>query len=123
MEADLFEQTTRLSRKAFAEERYDVSYHLLAAALHCAQDEKNIERLHLVERLAGESLEWIDQFARNYEHSSRSSEERGAPNIFLSLGRQASIAATVIKADTRLADIKAQLAAPPDQGHTASQSK
>jgi hypothetical protein len=113
MEADLFEQIVRISRKAFAEERYDMSYHLLAAALHCAQDEKNLERLHLVERLARESLEWIDENAPNYEYSSRSSGRRNALNIFLSLSQQANAAATAIKADARLADIKAQLAAPP----------
>jgi hypothetical protein len=114
MEPDLFEQIVRISRKAFAEERYDVSYHLLSAALHCAQDEKSVERLHLVERLARESLEWIDEFAPDHEHSSRSSKRRKTYNIFDSLTKQAGTAATAIRDDVRLAAIKAQLAAPPE---------
>ena len=97
MEPDLFEELIQSSRKALHGGHYSVAYHALAAALHYAQDEENIERLLLVGHIADEQLKWIDATAPDYEHSSRSSERRGITNIFQSLTRQASTGVTLIK--------------------------
>jgi hypothetical protein len=119
MEPDLFEQLIRISRKALDGSHYSVAFHALAAALHYAQDEANIERLLLVESIAFKQLEWIDVNAPQYEHSTRSSKRRGAPNIFQSLTRQARTGVTLIKSiratQTAPHDEKLGQEEPPDQ--------
>jgi hypothetical protein len=97
MEPDLFEELIQSSRKALHGSHYNVAYHALAAALHYAQDEENIESLLLVAHIADEQLKWIDATTPDYEHSSRSSQRRGAPNIYQSLTRQANTGVTLIK--------------------------
>ena len=109
MPSDMFEQLIQISRKALAEDHYGVAYYALAAACHHAYDEENAQRLLLVKRLACEYLEWIDECAPDYEHSSQSSADRASArrshksinadniNIFEALAKQAGEKAAMLE--------------------------
>ncbi len=86
---DLYEQLMAVNQAAFAARLFNVAYHALAAALHCARQLPDDQSLHAVERVAREQLAWIDQNAPEYEHSSASAAERNHDSFFLVLARQA----------------------------------
>ena len=88
---DLFEQLMAIASDAFTSRRFSVAYHLLAAAYHCASDNKNESQLYIVERTAREQLQWIDANASDYEHSTKSAASRNHISIFKILSQQASI--------------------------------
>lgn len=86
---NLFEKLLKLDHDAFTTGHYSVAYHLLAAALHCAVDDNNLENLARVNTMAAEHLAWIDANAPEYEHSTLSAAARGHGSIYAMLARQA----------------------------------
>lgn len=85
----LFEKLVVLDQEAFSAGHYSVAYHLLAAALHCAVDDNNLQNLARVSTMAAEHLVWIDANAPDYEHSTISATARGHGSIYSMLARQA----------------------------------
>ena len=84
-----YESLMETCHEAFTDKCYDVSFHLLAAALHCAKDLGSLPRLYAVEQLAGKHLAWIDRVASSYHHSTASSGGRGNTSPLASLAKQA----------------------------------
>jgi hypothetical protein len=107
----LYHQLMAGNLEAFAAEQYDVAYHALMAALHCAQPLKDVHALEEVERIAAEQLTEIDARHPEYQHSTRSAATRGHESIFATLRRQAG-------ARRHMWDLEAQkptsITAPPD---------
>ena len=83
--SELYQGILHLNREAFEGGVYDASYHLLMAALHCAQKLSDTQKLNEVGQLAKTQLEWIDAHAPEYEHSTAASSQRGHPNIYQNL--------------------------------------
>lgn len=86
----LYERLMAVSREAFSARLFNVAYHALTAALHCARTLPTDDALHEVERVATEQLAWIDQNAPEYEHSTQSAAQRNHESIFLVLAHQAA---------------------------------
>ena len=86
----MYERLVTLNRQAFEGSHYDVAYHALMAALHCAQEARDADRLAAVEVTATEQLAWIDAQASAYRHSTASADARHHHvSIFTTLARQA----------------------------------
>jgi len=85
----LFERLIVLNGEAFAATHYNTAYHILAAALHEAQQGQDASCLATVQRAAEDQLAWIDEAISAYEHSARSAAARGHTSIFALLARQA----------------------------------
>jgi hypothetical protein len=85
----LFERLMTLNHEAFDAGHYNTAYHLLAAALHEADDD--VQRCATVQRCAEEQLAWIDAAHPAYEHSTKSAAARGHTSIFAMLARQAHV--------------------------------
>ncbi len=94
---DLYQRLVQINQEAFAGEQYDVAYHSLMAALHCAQSLDDVQGLAEAERLANEELAWIDEHHPEYEHSTRSATVRGHASIFKNLSNQAKTRITMIE--------------------------
>ncbi len=93
----LYDELMSVHHRAFAGARYNVAYHALAAALHCAEDACDLERVTEVEHLASEQLVWIDLHAPAYEHSSQNASSRGHASIYTMLSRQAHAKALMLQ--------------------------
>jgi hypothetical protein len=85
----LFERLMTLNGEAFAAAHYNTAYHLLAAALHEAQQGRDASCFVAVQRAAEDQLAWIDEAIPAYEHSTQSATTRGYTSIFVLLARQA----------------------------------
>ena len=55
---ELYSSLIEINQKSFASGEYDVAYHALSGALHCAASLKDIKCLHQVKQLAGQQLAW-----------------------------------------------------------------
>jgi hypothetical protein len=73
----LYHQLMASTHEAFAAAQYDVAYHALTAALHCAQQLKDGHAVAEVERTADGQLTEIDAQHPEYQHSTRSAAVRG----------------------------------------------
>ena len=98
---DIFERLMTLQDETFAAAHYNTAYHVLAAALHCADDEHNLTNLSQVCALAAQQLKWIDQHAPAYEHSTRSAATRGHASIYNMLTKQAEAKIVILKNQQR----------------------
>ena len=85
----MFERLIALNREAFEAGNYTTAYHILAAALHEAQEPHSAQRLFRVQHVADEQLGWIDYVDPECEHSTSSAEARGQPSLFATLASQA----------------------------------
>jgi hypothetical protein len=66
----LYEKLMKMHQHAFMARRFDVAYHLLAAALHAAEEAQDQDRVIEVEILAKERQAAIDREQRNTATSS-----------------------------------------------------
>jgi hypothetical protein len=87
---ELYDRSMSVSAEAFAAGLYNVAYHALASASHCARLLPDDERLARVARTATQQIAEIDQVAPEYEHSTQSAAARGHHNIFTLLAKQAT---------------------------------
>jgi hypothetical protein len=99
--SDLFQRLMGINQEAFACEEYDVAYHALAAALHCAQSLKDEQRLGDVGRAANEQLAWIDSYHPEYRYSTQSSSRRGNLNVYSNIVRQAKAIGLIIEREAK----------------------
>jgi len=74
----LFERLLEMHQAAFENRRFDVAYHLLAAALHAAEELQSAERLSAVETLAEERQRALDAQEPVHRLSTSSANHRGS---------------------------------------------
>jgi hypothetical protein len=87
---DLYERLLALNREAFAAGSYEVAYHALAAAMHCAIELEAPELLSDVAQRASEQMTWIDEHVPEHTLSTRSAGQRGNTSVYGLLARQAT---------------------------------
>jgi hypothetical protein len=73
----LFARLLEMHREAFENERFDVAYHLLAAALHAAEELQSAERLGTVGAIAEQRQRALDAQEPNHRLSTTSANHRG----------------------------------------------
>jgi hypothetical protein len=98
----LYRHLLDLHEEAFRASRFELSYHLLAAALHAAEDRDSVELLTEVGTLAEQCQQKVDALRPDHRLSSASARKRGNPAQYAAL---VSIAAAVrgrISADRAL---------------------
>ena len=74
--SELYQQQLSSNQRAFTLGEYNVAYHALMAALHCAETLKDAHGLSEVKQRAEEQLVWIEQHHPEYEHSTQSAIRR-----------------------------------------------
>ena len=94
---DIYRDLMQMNRKCFEGEKFDIAYHALMAALHCAQELKDIPYLQEIERAANEQLKYIDANHAEYEHSTVAASKRNHVSIFQTLARQANARIVIIQ--------------------------
>src|SRR5215831_3652729 len=94
---DVYARLIQINQETFDGAQYDIAYHALSSALHCAASLKDVNYLVEVERLADKELAWIDAHNPEYEHSIRSSAERGLTSIYTNLVTMANAKVVIIQ--------------------------
>jgi hypothetical protein len=84
------DQLLRIGQQAFEAGHYEVAYHSLMAALHCASDDADEARVRRVELAANEQQAWIDRYVPSHRLSSYSAKSRGHLGPYSNLKRQAA---------------------------------
>lgn len=98
---DFYQSLMRINKETFAGQEFDIAFHALMTALHCAQTLRDIQYLVKVERVANEQLAWIDSHHPEYEHSTQSASVRNHVSIYQSLAHQARARVTIIQKAAR----------------------
>jgi hypothetical protein len=93
----LVDQLLRINAGTYEAGRYQVAYHILAAALHCAEELSDLELAMTVQRRAERQQAELDGAAPAHQLSTAAATGRGTSALFTSLGRTAHAAATRIK--------------------------
>ena len=94
---DFYRDLMRMNRQCFEAGEFDIAYHTLMSALHCAQQLKDIPYLREIERIGMEQLKYIDAHHPEYEHSTVSASNRNHVSVFQTLARQANARITIIQ--------------------------
>ena len=96
----VYKQLITLHDETFAGGFYETSYHILAAALHRAQDMDEDDLLGQVEELALQDMSFIDQHHPTHNLSSQSAQARATNSLYETLAKQASVRRTLIVTKT-----------------------
>jgi hypothetical protein len=103
----LADQLLRINGTSYAERHFEVvAYHVLSAALHCAEDLVDPEMAASVQVRAEQQQAELDQTEPPHPLSTVGASRRGTHPLFTSLGRTARAARARIKA--QLAQAHAQ---------------
>ena len=94
----LADQLMRLNTAAYDAGRYEVAYHVLSAALHCAEELWDLPMATSVQARARQQQADLDEMDPPHPLSSRGASGRGTNPLFASLARTAHAAASRIKA-------------------------
>ena len=94
---ECYRDLMRMNRECFEGGEFDIAYHTLMSALHCAQQLKDIPYLREIEQLANEQLKYIDAHHPEYEHSTVSASNRNHVSVFQTLARQAGARVMIIQ--------------------------
>jgi hypothetical protein len=81
----LYRHLIDLHEAAFQSGRYELGYHLLAAALHAAEDLDDLDLLSDLGKLAQEAQTEIDRQSPTHRLSSTAAKKRGNPAQYSSL--------------------------------------
>ena len=81
----MFEQIIQLNERAAAQGDYEAAYHLLMAALHCADHARDAQVLDLLTRLAREQGEEVEAIEPPHHLSRKHAEARGQTALYDSL--------------------------------------
>ena len=92
----VYEQLITLHNETFADGFYETAYHILAAALHRAQDIDSEYLLGQVEELAQQDMVFIDQHYPTHNLSSQSAQARATNSLYRTLAKHASVRRTLI---------------------------
>ena len=87
MASGLYGKLMHLNAAAFEGGNYDAAYHILMAALHSTEGDR--EALEEVRRLSLKQLATIDADHPEYDHSSASARKRGHMSVYEMLSEQA----------------------------------
>jgi hypothetical protein len=94
----LADQLLRINRASYAAGRFEVAYHVLCAALHCAEELNDLEMVAVVQHRAEQQQGELDQAEPPHPLSTGGAARRGTHPLFSSLGRTAHAASVRIKA-------------------------
>jgi hypothetical protein len=81
----IYDQLLDINKDAFEQGLYEVAYHTLAAALHCATQIRGQAPLIALEQRARQQKDWIDASAPEHPVSSQSASLHGHRSIYTSL--------------------------------------
>jgi hypothetical protein len=84
-----YEALLAIERGALAAGQYEIPYHALAAALHCAEAARDLAGAERVAALAEEHRRRIDAEEPPHRFGSRAAAQRGHPGVFEQLVGQA----------------------------------
>lgn len=93
---DLYQRAMKINEEAFAGEEFDIAYHSLMTAIHCAQRLEDGASLQHLAELAWDQLKYIDANRPDYQHSTQSSRTREHASIFETAARQAEARKQII---------------------------
>ena len=100
-QGDMYQQLMSISQEALVSGNYETAYHALCAAMHCASNFGNEQRLRLVEQVAKEQRDWIDTNAPKHRMSTQSAHQRQGISMYEMLSRQAAAHALMVKQEHR----------------------
>jgi hypothetical protein len=112
----LYHHLMDLHDRAFGEARFEAAYHVLAAALHVAEELGSVEWLSNIRRLATDRQEEIDRTFPDHGISSASSLSRGNVARFTTLALTAKAMSGRIAADRALERSQGRRDSPPRPG-------
>lgn len=105
---DLYTRLMDQNLWAFTGQSFEIAYHLLAAAMHCAAEMHDAQRLGQVQRTAEEHGRWIDTHLPEHKLSSRSARTRNHDSVFVSLAIQTRSMLLSLKVDAQVQELKRQ---------------
>ena len=94
----LADQLMRINAASYAEGRFEVAYHVLGAALHCAEELKDLEMAVTVRQRAERQQAELDRTEPPHPLTTVGAARRGTHPLFASLERTAHAAGARIKA-------------------------
>jgi hypothetical protein len=111
----LYQHLLQLHDDTFAAQRYELSYHVLAAALHAAEELNSPELLKSVQKIAGNRQKEIDELRPDHNISSEAAKGRGNSALFASLASIADAARGRIAADMTVERLRQDAGKKGDQ--------
>ena len=100
----VYTQLLAVSDTAAAAGEYEVSYHALMAALHCAESGDDAGRLADIARIARERLRSVDAGAPDHRLSSRTAAAHGHRSVYEMGAATAESAVKRVQSRVRLAE-------------------
>ena|SRR5687767_787170 len=94
-EIDLYDRFLNLSREAFAAGNFSAAFHGLAAALHCAETLRDVDRLQIIAEEAERQLGVIDAEHPHHRIGSAAAARRGHSGMYRSLLTQLGAATAI----------------------------
>ena len=85
---EMYEQLIEINKEAFGQSLFEVAYHALAAALHCAIVLEGQTVLRDLEQRATEQRDWIEAYALGHPLSTQSALLHRHRSIYTSLVAQ-----------------------------------
>src|SRR5215510_13496467 len=98
---DVYSRLIQINQEMFTDAEYDIAYHALSGALHCAAGLREINYLVQLEHLADDQLAWIDAHDPDYEHSTQSSAKRSLVSIYKNLAKMADARVAIIQNEAK----------------------
>lgn len=98
---DIYEQLMAISRNMLQSRHYEVAFHALQAALHCAEDLHDEQRLVAVQQEAQSQIDTIDSTDPQHRMSTQESLQRGGQSLYALLLRQVSLIISQVEREHR----------------------
>ena len=102
----LYDRLMQMQQQAFEAGRFQVSYHLLAAAVHAAEELKRAELLDQLAELANSRQEDLDRREPMHAISTASAQGRGNSALFATLATTAKATRARIAADAAFGRVR-----------------
>jgi len=88
---EIYEQLLAISQRALASQHYEAAFHALSAALHCAEELKDEQRLSMVKQEAEHQKNFIDTHSPHHRMSTQTAAQRNGVNLYNALIGQARV--------------------------------
>jgi hypothetical protein len=98
---ETYRQLIDINQKMMQSGHYEVAFHALEAALHCAEDLEDEQRLTAIQQAAEQQRDLIDAEAPEHRMSSQTALKRGGQNLYNILIRLANVPISQLKHDQR----------------------
>jgi hypothetical protein len=105
----LFQHLMQMQEQAFRDRRFEVSFHLLAAAVHAAEELKSVGLLKELGALASSRQEELDRKEPVHAISTAAAQARGNSALFATLATTANATRARIAADAAVGRIRGRL--------------